>query len=295
MSKKALVLIVSSSVSDTEIISACIAQHYQFNTANDAEQCLQIASHKVQPDIIVLDIEMLGTTGYEICERLKADENTSQIPIIFVSDSATEKRVNLGLALGAVDFLIKPIIPALAVARITTHVKLKLQLQKLSEVSCNDPLTGLYNRHLLADLGAKKVARAIRHKYNLWLLTIEVDNFKNIIADYGRDLGDKLLIQITELLKADNRKEDILARSTAEQFVVMFDPCGDIDAHNKALRISDEIGKLMLQERRITVSIGIAKLLDKDMDYEDLLKRADDALVRAKQNTLKRIEFAASY
>jgi diguanylate cyclase (GGDEF)-like protein len=295
MSKKAIVLIVSDSVSDTQVISTCIAQHYQFKTAINATQCIQIANHKEQPDLIVIDIDIQSTPGYEICKRLKSEKSTCLIPIIFVSNSENENMIRLGLEAGAIDFLTKPIIPALVISRINTHVRLKLQSQKLSEIACNDPLTGLFNRYLLADLGAKKVARAIRHKYNLWLLRIEIDNFNSINADYGRGAGDKLLVKVADMLKADSRREDIVACLTSEQFVMMFDPCGDVDAHNKALRISNEIGMLVVNDRKVTVSIGIAKLLEKDMDFEGLLKRSDDALHRAKENPLQRIEFAASY
>lgn len=295
MSKKSIVLIVSASVSDTKIMSTCITQQYQCKTAINLAQCLKIANHEEQPDLIVIDIELLGTPSYEICKRLKFDTSTCLIPIVFMSSSEDESIIRLGLEAGAIDFLTKPIIPALAISRINTHIRLKLQSQKLSEIACNDPLTGLYNRHLLADLGAKKVARAIRHKYNLWLLSIEVDHFENINTDFGCGEGEKLLVQIADMLKADSRREDIVACSTSDQFIMMFDPCGDVDAHNKALRISDKISKLMVNDRKVTASIGIAKLLDKDMDFEGLLKRGGDALLRAKENAHQRIEFAVSY
>jgi len=295
MSQTTRVLVVSHLESDIKIIRTCIAPRYQFESAGDAEQCLQIANLEVQPDLIVIDIEMPDSAGSEICKRLKADAKTAEIPILFIGNGDDENTVNLGLALGAEDFINKPLIPVLVIARIKTHIRLKLQSQKLNGMVYSDPLTGLYNRHLLADLGAKKVARAIRHRYNLWLLCIEVDDFKKINDDYGSGVGDKLRIQIAEMLKVDTRREDIVACSTAEQFVVMFDPCGDTDAYNKALRISEKIGKLKVHDRHITVSIGIAKLLDKDMDFDGLLKRADDALFKAKENSLTAIEFAVSY
>ncbi|MEH6451410.1 MAG: diguanylate cyclase [Psychromonas sp.] len=295
MNKKAMVLIVSPSSSDTQTISASIASKYDFKNATSAPQCLQIAHDKEPPDLIIIDTALLGNSGYELCKRLKSDTKTRLIPIIFVNDSDNEEMISLGLESGADDFLTKPVSPALTFARVKTHIRFKLQLQKLSEMAYNDPLTGLYNRHLLEDLGAKKVARAMRHKYNLWLLVIEIDQFQTINAEFGRGAGDRLLIQIADTLKADSRREDLVACSSSEHFVMVFDPCGDIEAHNKALRISDKISKLIINDKEITASIGIAKLLDRDMDFERLMIRANEALVRVKENPDQRIEFAASY
>ena len=195
-----------------------------------------------------------------------------------------------GLSIGAVDYITKPVRPAIVVARVKTHITIKLQQDKLNKMAFNDQLTGLCNRHYLMDVANQKVARAQRHHYTLWVLMIDIDYFKSINDNYGHAVGDLVLQAIAKSLKEDNRDEDIAARLGGEEFVIVFDPCEDEDAFNKAVRILDKIENLKPNNITVTISIGMAKVLEQDNNFESLLKRADDALYKAKENGRNRIE-----
>ncbi|WP_022942127.1 diguanylate cyclase [Psychromonas hadalis] len=292
MADKALVLIVDDSPTNLQVLAACIKDNHRVKVATNGKQCLKIAQTEPHPDLILLDVEMPGMNGYEVCKHLKSSPKTEGIPIIFVTGLQGDDDEEKGLALGAVDYITKPIRPAIVIARVKTHVTLKLQHDKLNKMAFFDQLTGLYNRHYLIDMATKKVARALRHNYDLWVLMIDIDHFKKVNDTYGHPMGDEILKEVSALLVLDNRSEDIAARFGGEEFVVMFDPCNKADAVLKARRILHKIAKLNPHNINVTVSIGMAKLTAEDANFERLLKRADAALYHAKENGRNRIELA---
>jgi diguanylate cyclase (GGDEF)-like protein len=233
---------------------------------------------------------MPGMDGSEVCKRLKSSIKAADIPIIFVTALQGDADEEKGLMLGAVDYITKPIRKAIVIARVKTHVTLKLQRDKLNKMAFFDQLTGLYNRHYLIDIATKKVDRALRHQYDLWVLMVDIDHFKKINDTYGHPMGDEVLKKVAEVLALENRSEDIVARFGGEEFVIIFDPCNKIDALIKAERILKKIELLKPNNITVTVSIGMAKLVNKDANFERLLKRADEALYHAKENGRNRIE-----
>jgi len=293
MSDKALVLIVDDSPTNLQVLAACVKDSHRVKVATNGEQCLKIAQVDPQPDLILLDVEMPGMDGYEVCQHLKSSPHTADIPVIFVTGLQGDKDEEKGLALGAVDYITKPIRPAIVIARVKTHVTLKLQRDKLNKMAFFDQLTGLYNRHYLIDMATKKVARALRHQYDLWVLMIDIDHFKNINDTHGHPMGDEILKEVATTLTLDNRSEDIAARLGGEEFLIMFDPCDKDDAMHKATRIIRKIEALNPHDIKVTVSIGMAKLMPEDANFERLLKRADEALYHAKENGRNRIELAS--
>ncbi len=111
MVEKALVLIVDDSVTNIQVLVACLKDNYHLKIAKSGEQCLKILLNKPYPDLILLDIEMPGIDGYEVCQRLKADPATALVPIIFVTGTIGNDAEEYGLNLAAVDYITKPIHP----------------------------------------------------------------------------------------------------------------------------------------------------------------------------------------
>ncbi|MDA7746050.1 diguanylate cyclase [Psychromonas sp.] len=292
MHKNKLVLIVDDSPTNLKILASCLKNAHQLKIATNGEQCLAIAQLHPQPDLILLDVEMPDMNGYEVCEKLKNSPDTASIPVIFVTGLQGEKDEERGLSLGAVDYITKPIRPAIVIARVKTHLTIKTQQDKLNKMAFHDHLTNLYNRHFLMDVANQKIARAKRHHYDLWLLMIDIDHFKVVNDTHGHAVGDIVLKAVADTLIHENRNEDLAARFGGEEFVVVFDPCKDEDAFNKAIRILDSIENLHPNGVKVTVSIGMAKLVDENENFEQLLKRADHALYQAKKNGRNRIEMA---
>lgn len=119
------ILIVDDVPENISILNELLRDSYSISAALNGEKALNIARSDASPDLLLLDITMPGMDGYEVCRRLKRDEKTSDIPIIFVTTHGEVEDETKGLDLGAVDYLTKPVNPAIARARIKTHLDLK--------------------------------------------------------------------------------------------------------------------------------------------------------------------------
>lgn len=128
-----MILIVDDTPENLGVLFELLQPYYRVRAANGGVRALQIAQDQPKPDLILLDIMMPDLDGYAVIERLKADPATRDIPVIFVTaldDSEDEQR---GLALGAVDYITKPIQPATVLARVRTHLELKYVHDRLRE------------------------------------------------------------------------------------------------------------------------------------------------------------------
>ena len=106
-------------------MSDLLKDHYRVKVANNGEKALKIVRGDAPPDLILLDIMMPGLSGYEVCEQLKADPETRDIPVIFLTAMTAVEDEKKGLELGAVDYITKPISPPIVLARVKTHLKIK--------------------------------------------------------------------------------------------------------------------------------------------------------------------------
>lgn len=292
MSKNESVLIVNDSHVTLKILASCLKDLHQVKIATNGAACLQIAQIHPQPDLILLDVTMPNMDGYEVCEQLKKNPLTAAIPVIFLTGLDAEKDEERGLLIGAVDYITKPVRPAIVVARVKTHLTLKLQRDKLNQMAFHDQLTGLYNRHYLMDIAEREVLTAKRHHFALWVLMIDIDHFKKINDTHGHAVGDVVLQAVAETLAQDCSDQDLIARSGGEEFVILFDPCEDEEAFNKAVGLLDAIESLNPHNINVTISIGMAKISEQDENFGRFLKRADDALYEAKKNGRNRLEIA---
>ena len=125
-SPKNTVLVVDDSPDGLQILNEVLKRDYDVRLARGGEQALQAAMQKPQPDAILLDIMMPGIDGYEVCKRLKANDATKDIPVIFLTAKTDIEDAQRGFDLGGADYIIKPILPPVVLARIHTHIALKL-------------------------------------------------------------------------------------------------------------------------------------------------------------------------
>jgi len=119
------ILVVDDTPDNLTLMSGLLRDHYRVKVATNGERALQVAQAKPQPDLILLDIMMPGMDGYEVCERLKSDDRTRDIPVIFLTAKSSIEDEQKGLELGAVDYITKPISPPIVLARIRNHLVLK--------------------------------------------------------------------------------------------------------------------------------------------------------------------------
>jgi putative two-component system response regulator len=131
---KQKILIVDDSEMITQMLTETLKDSYAIVTSNNGQKALEIASADPPPDIILLDVQMPGMNGYEVCERLKALEKTRAIPIIFITGLNGEDNEYRGLELGALDYISKPFSLALVKARVRNHLELKKYRDGLEEL-----------------------------------------------------------------------------------------------------------------------------------------------------------------
>lgn len=122
---KPTVLIVDDTPENLTVMNGLLREHYRTKIANNGERALQIAADNPHPDLILLDIMMPGMDGYEVCRRLKRDPRLAAVPVIFLTAKAEIKDEQAGFDVGGVDYITKPISPAIVLARVSTHLKLK--------------------------------------------------------------------------------------------------------------------------------------------------------------------------
>ncbi|OMH31700.1 diguanylate cyclase [Motiliproteus sp. MSK22-1] len=300
MKDKSVVLIVDDRPENIQLLASCLKTDYHVKVATSGEKCLELTKNHPELDLILLDVMMPGLNGYEVIRKLKENPETEPIPVIFITGKDGEKEEELGLALGAVDYITKPIRTAIVKARVKTHTTLKRQRDQLSILAMCDQLTGLYNRHYLVEMAGQKIARALRHHHPLSFLMIDIDHFKSVNDRFGHAEGDRVLQAVATALQESCRKEDVVARLGGEEFVVMLDQSDISLAIDKAEQLRKQVEDLNLDERSVTVSIGVSVLEDlrdtgdktdsRQKDTLDrIINRADKALYQAKEQGRNRV------
>ena len=132
-SERQTILVVDDTPDNIALLSTLLKDRYKVRAANNGERALAIAASQPRPDLILLDIMMPGMDGYEVCERLKIDPHTADIPVIFLTAKVQVEDEEFGLRLGAVDYITKPISPPIVLARVETHLTLKRARQFLQD------------------------------------------------------------------------------------------------------------------------------------------------------------------
>ncbi len=127
------ILVVDDTPDNIDVLSGLLRPAYRVKAATSGERALQIARAQPHPDLILLDIMMPGMDGYQVCETLKSDPRTRHIPVIFVTARSEVEDEARGLALGAVDYITKPVSPPIVLARVRTHLRLYDQNRQLEE------------------------------------------------------------------------------------------------------------------------------------------------------------------
>ena len=263
--------------------------------ASDGQTGLDRAA-SLRPDLILLDVEMPGADGFEICRKLRADSSTASIPIIFLTARATVEEMVRGLELGAIDYVIKPFRPMELLSRVRAAMRTSHLIRLLEEKALIDPLTGLGNRAMFNDRLAAELSLRIRSRDPLSCILLDVDRFKAVNDTYGHPFGDHVLKMVGEALMDICRLEDIACRYGGEEFVVLTPRTSVGHAGLLAERMRVAIAKIPFAHPggsvAVTCSFGVAEA---DGLYDRLMvDRADQALYQSKEHGRNRVSVASS-
>jgi len=169
---------------------------------------------------------------------------------------------------------------------LASQAAISLENARLYHQATHDPLTGLANRNLLYQVFELSAAKAKREKKNIAILFLDLDGFKKVNDTYGHELGDKVLLYVSEQIKLCLRESDLAVRLGGDEFIVMLEDAAVSVASLIAERILQALNReivLMNHEVHVTTSIGISIYPSDGVDIQMLLKEADSALYQAKE------------
>ncbi|WP_375194348.1 diguanylate cyclase [Sphingobium sp.] len=261
---RATILIVDDEISNIEIMNAILEDDYEICFATSGKQALD-AARTVQPDLVLLDVLMPDIDGFEVCRQLKADSLLADIPVIFTTGLGDTEDEMRGLSLGAIDYVTKPIQPAILRARVGNHVELKRLRDQLATMAVTDALTGLSNRRHMERSLQTEAARLTRTGEWLSVIMLDIDFFKQFNDTYGHLAGDRCIAMVAAALaRAVKRATDLPARYGGEEFACILPGADPQSAELVAQEIRLQIQSLNIPHSQsrvspfITVSIGVA-------------------------------------
>ncbi len=286
---KPKVLIVDDSPTILAVLSSLLGRDVKVLEAPGGEEGLRMAREQ-QPDLILLDVVMPGMDGYEVCRHLKADSRTRDIPVIFLSAMTQESDEAAGLAAGAIDYVTKPVSPAIVRARVRNHLELKRYRDALKDLSMRDGLTGIANRRRFDEYFEQEWSRAQRQEWPLSVMIADVDHFKLFNDGYGHLQGDVCLKRVADILQDSlKRATDLVARYGGEEFAILLPNVDERGAWGIARRLIDGITRAGIPHAHspvapyVTLSLGIATARPVYDDVREvLLEAADRQLYLAK-------------
>ena len=292
-----IILVVDDERINLKILRTVLKDMCTVRGALSGEQALKAARLDPPPDLILLDIQMKGMDGYEVCRRLKSDPLTQRIPVIFITGKDQEDDETMGFDVGAVDYINKPIRPAIVRARVKLHLELKKERDYHARASSIDGLTGIPNRRHFSEYGENELHRARRNQKSLAVAMLDIDFFKLFNDNYGHLAGDECLKQVAAAIHNTLRRAPhMAARYGGEEFVCLLPDtdedgacviCDEILNAIRGLEIEHTFSK---NADIVTVSIGcVARIPGPEESLEDLIKQADERLYQAKNSGRNRV------
>jgi diguanylate cyclase (GGDEF)-like protein len=269
---------------------------YQVFTAESGEIALDVLEEQAI-DLILLDMYMPGISGLAMLQKLKSHSAFINIPVIMLSASDDEDQIVAALEFGADDYVTKPYIPKVLLARIRTSLRLLEKTLELESLAKTDFLTGINNRGSFEDLANRAISQAKRTNFPLVMAMFDIDFFKAVNDNYGHDSGDKVLIKFANIMCDCFRDYDIIGRVGGEEFAV-FMP--DTTAENafiacERFRLAIEGNEIKLDDVSdkiisVTVSVGLSLGQGSELNLEELFKKSDIGLYQAKNNGRNQIK-----
>lgn len=242
-------------------------------------------------DLILLDFNLPGINGIELCQRLKKSTLLVDVPVIMVTGEASMLDLQHAYEQGAVDFIRKPFNRIELIARVSLAAKNRLLQKQLQNLAHYDQLTGLVNRTLFLNRLDQFMGLANRQKTRLALLFVDLDNFKPLNDTLGHKLGDIALQLAARKLLSSVRDTDTVGRFGGDEFVILLP---DITNRDSIQRILDKIEAefsepLLLHQSKgglldwpLGASVGYAIYPDDSDNCQELLKLADAKMYKAK-------------
>jgi two-component system cell cycle response regulator len=299
--KGATILLIDDRKTSYDRLAPVLASEHTVDVEPDpAEAMFRIAEGNY--DVLLISLGLENFDGLRLCSQARSLERTRSTPILCIAEAEDNARLMRGLEIGVNDYLIRPIDKNEMLARVRTQVRkkrfsdrLRDNVQMSIEMAVTDGLTGLHNRRYMETHVSTLVEQAASRGKPLSVLVLDIDFFKSINDTYGHDAGDDVLREFSLRLKKSIRGIDLACRYGGEEFVVVMPETDMAVASTVAERVRRGIatepfpisqGTRLVE---VTISIGIAALVNPTDTAADILKRADQALYRAKRDGRNRV------
>ena len=244
---------------------------------------------KNTPDLILLDILMPEMDGFETYRRLREfEEERGRIPtpVIFLTGENSSETESRGLKAGAADYIRKPFDKDILIGRINNTIQKSKMIESLTEEAMLDRLTGFWNKAS----GTEKVGALCKNREGA-LMILDLDNFKLVNDLYGHDMGDRILVAFSKIMKSFGNTDDVLCRIGGDEFMAFLDGVPEEERIASIVRginerLSQEAKDLMGEDHGIPlgVSSGVALAPEHGREYRLLFQCADSALYTVKKN-----------
>ena len=288
------ILLVEDRRIAAERMATALAQHHRVAIEADPHRAL-VAATEGGFDLALVSLDLDGFDGLRLCSQLRSLDRTRDMALIMIGEPHGMARLTRGLDFGVHDYLLRPVDRNELIARVRTQVRrrrfsqtLRGAVQASMELAVTDELTGLHNRRYLDRQLGPLFGEAGADARGLACLILDIDRFKAINDTYGHEAGDEVLKAFAERVRQHTRGIDIVARFGGEEVVIVMPGAGLADARAAGERIRERMEAAPFRIQRgaraitVTVSVGIAIRHGQDTGASDMLRRADEALYRAK-------------
>ncbi len=318
--ERGTILIVDDNTENIKLAVRYLKEEgYRTAFATDGKQCISLVREHLY-DLILLDVMMPEMDGFETCRKIKTLPQYRDVPVIFLTARTDKESVVAGFETGGADYITKPFHGRELTLRVGTHIELKRSREKLEEINAElqkellagmelseelerskkelqranqqlhamattDPLTGMMNRRRMLDFLEYEATRMRRTENPYSVLMCDIDHFKSVNDTYGHETGDGILKRVAEVLREGVREQDKAARWGGEEFLLLLpETAGDgsvILAEKLRLAVASLEIEVNGESLQVTMTFGAA-VSDKDIDFDEVIRRADSALYQGK-------------
>jgi two-component system cell cycle response regulator len=299
--KNGRILIVDDRQSSYDRLVATLVTEHAVDVETDPNEALFHAAEG-NYDLLLVSLGLQNFDGLRLCSQVRSLERTRSTPILAVAEPDNNARLVRGLEIGVNDYLIRPVDKNEMLARVRTQIKKKRYTERLRdnvqasiEMAITDALTGLFNRRYMETHLSALVEQAANRGKPISVLVVDIDFFKSINDGHGHDAGDDVLREFALRIRKSIRNIDMACRYGGEEFVIVM-PETDMGvatmvAERLRRRIASESFAIQegARDLTVTISIGIAALGAAGDNAAAMIKRADQALYRAKRDGRNRV------
>ena len=269
---------------------------YDLVVTSDGEQAWEMLMLPDAPALVISDWIMPKLDGTELCRRIRATKKARYVYFILLTARGDKQDIIRGLEAGADDYLIKPFNPEELKWRVQIGKRILDLESRILEMAMTDALTGALNRSAFLERMETEIQRAKRFQAPLSLIMADIDHFKKVNDVHGHQAGDLILQALVNEIKRCIRGYDFVGRYGGEEFFIGLPGIGMLAAQSVAERLRNTIEQTSValpgqpDPVRITSSFGITVLaLEENDSLEKMIKRADEALYKAKNSGRNRV------